>query len=281
VSELIHRTAVVDPKAQLGSSVKIGAFCVVGPDAKLAADVELGPHVVLEGRVELGAGVRVGAGAVIGTDPQDIKFKRSTISGVRVGPGTVIREYVTIHRSTKTEGVTEVGAGCLLMSTCHVGHDTRVGDGAIIVSQVAVGGHSEIGEYATVGGVSGVIQFTRIGAFAFVGGCAKVGQDIPPYVTADGNPCVAYGVNVVGLRRAGMPPAERRVLQEAYRMLYRRGLAPGRALERMRAELPMTPSVTRLVEFVAAPSRRGIIPPKGGWRGAGAESTEDLESGVV
>jgi UDP-N-acetylglucosamine acyltransferase len=281
VSELIHRTALVDPKVQLGSGVKIGPFCVVSADARLAADVELGPHVVLEGRVELGAGVRVGAGTVIGADPQDIKFKPSTVSGVRVGAGTVIREDVTIHRATKADGFTEVGAGCFLMSTCHIGHDSRIGDGAIIVTLVAVGGHSDIGEYATIGGVSGVIQFTRIGAFAFVGGCAKVGRDIPPYITADGNPCVAHGINVVGLRRAGMPPADRRVLQEAYRLLYRSGLAPGRALERMRSDLPPTPAVARLIEFVAAPSRRGIIPPKGGWRGAAAESTEGLESEVV
>ena len=167
------------------------------------------------------------------------------------------------------------------MSTCHVGHDTRIGEGAIIVTEVAVGGHSEIGEYATIGGVSGLIQFSRVGAYAFIGGCAKIGRDVPPYVMADGNPCQAHGINVVGLRRAGMPPSERRVLQEAYRLLYRSGLAPGRALERIRGELPATPALMRLVDFVAAPSRRGIIPPKGGWRGAAAESAEDLESGVV
>ena len=281
MSELIHHMALVDPNAQLGPGVKIGPFCVVGAEAKLAADVELGPHVVIEGRVELGPGVRVGPGAIIGTDPQDTKFKRSTVSGVRVGAGTVIREYVTIHRATKAEGFTEIGAGCLLMSTCHVGHDTRVGEGAIIVTEVAVGGHSEIGEYATVGGVSGLIQFSRVGAYAFIGGCAKIGRDVPPYIMADGNPCVAYGINVVGLRRAGMPPAERRVLQEAYRLVYRSGLAPGRALERIRTELPATSALTRLIEFIAAPSRRGIIPPKGGWRGSATESAEDLESGVV
>src|SRR5438034_599079 len=184
--------ALVDPKAQHGPGVKIGPFSIVGPEAKLAADVEIGPHVVIEGRVELGAGVRVGPGTIIGTDPQDTKFKRSTISGVRVGAGTVIREYVTIHRATRPEGFTEIGANCLLM-----------------------------------------------------------------------------------------PPSERRVLQEAYRLLYRSGLAPGRALERIRGELPATPALMRLVDFVAAPSRRGIIPPKGGWRGAAAESAEDLESGVV
>src|SRR3989449_9912110 len=208
--------ALVDPKAQLGPGVKIGPFSIVGPDAKLAADVEIGPHVVIEGQVELGAGVRVGPGTIIGTDPQDTKFKRSTVSGVRVGAGTVIREYVTIHRATKAEGFTEIGAGCLLMSTCHVGHDTRVGEGAIIVTEVAVGGHSEIGEYATVGGVSGLIQFSRVGAYAFIGGCAQSGRDVPPYIMADGKPWPAPGVKVVGLRRAGMPPSERRALQEAY-----------------------------------------------------------------
>src|SRR5207247_7148585 len=114
--------ALVDPKAQLGPGVKIGPFSIVGPEAKLAADVEIGPHVVIEGRVELGAGVRVGPGTIIGTDPQDTKFKRSTISGVRVGAGTVIREYVTIHPPTRPEGITGLGADCPPMSNRPPGH---------------------------------------------------------------------------------------------------------------------------------------------------------------
>src|SRR5207247_2719656 len=201
------------------------------------------------------------------TDHTHKKFKRSTISGYRVGAGTVILEYVTIHRATRPEGFTEIGANCLLMSTCHVGHDARIGEGAIIVTEVAVGGHSEIGEYATIGGVSGLIQFSRVGAYAFIGGCATIGRDVPPYVMADGNPCQAHGINVVGLRRAGMPPSERRVLQEAYRLLYRRGLAPGRALQRIRGDRPATPALMRLVDVVAGPARGQLLPTQARWRG--------------
>src|SRR2546430_4858871 len=191
--------ALVDPKAQLGPGVKMGPFCSAGRDGKLAGEVEIGPHVVIEGQVELGAGVRVGPGTIIGTDPQDTKFKRSTISGVRVGAGTVIREYVTIHRATRPEGFTEIGANCLLMSTCHVGHDTRIGEGAIIVTEVAVGGHSEIGEYATIGGVSGLIQFSRVGAYAFIGGLPPTSPAGPPQLPAPRAPAPAPPHHDAGL----------------------------------------------------------------------------------
>src|SRR5581483_5080623 len=123
--------------------------------------------------------------------------------------------------------------------------------------EVAISGHCEIGERATIGGVTGVVQFCRVGDFAYVGGCSKITHDVPPYVIADGNPALAHGVNVVGLRRAGIAPAERRALQDAYRVLYRSGLAPKRAVERLREASPRTDAVERLIAFVEA-SRRGI-----------------------
>ncbi len=262
-AETVHPTALVDPGATLHPGVRIGAFSVVGRDVTIGAGGEVGHHCVLEGRVEIGARVKIGHGSVVGGQPQDLKYKEGTPSGVRIGSGTVIREYVTIHRATRPDGWTEVGDGCLVMAMSHIAHDCRVGDGAIIINYAGITGHCEIGERATIGGLTGIVPFTRIGAYAYVGGFSKVTADVPPFMLADGIPAAAHGVNVVGLRRAGMPASDRRALQNAYRILYRSGLAPRAALERIRRELPAAAPVTRLVEFVEG-SRRGICgPPRG------------------
>ncbi len=257
MSDRVHPSAIVGPGARIGEGVRIGAYSVIGSEVSVGSDVEIGHHVVLEGQVVIGPQVRVGHGAVIGGAPQDLKFKDGTPSGVRIGARTILREYVTVHRATRPDGWTEIGADCLLMGSSHVGHDCQVGDGVILVNYVGVAGHCEIGDRVTIGGLSGLHPFTRIGEHAYVGGFTKVVSDVPPYVLVDGVPATARGVNVIGLRRAGMPASERRVLQDAYRLLYRSGLSPRSAVERIRGELPATPVITRLVEFIVA-SRRGI-----------------------
>jgi UDP-N-acetylglucosamine acyltransferase len=268
----VHPTAIVDPKATLGAGVRIGAFSVVGPEVTLSAGAAIGHHCVLEGRVEIGERVTVGHGSLLGGRPQDLKFRDETPSGVRIGADTAIREYVTIHRATRAGGWTEIGSGCLLMVMCHVAHDCRVGDGSIIINFAGITGHCQIGDRATIGGYVGLVPFTRIGAHAYVGGWSRVNADIPPYMLAEGNPAVAYGINVVGLRRAGIGAADRRVLQDAYRLLYRSGLAPRRAVERMRQELPAVPPVTSLLDFIAG-ARRGIC--GAAQRGGSATAHED------
>jgi UDP-N-acetylglucosamine acyltransferase len=207
--------------------------------------------------------VRVGHGAVIGGVPQDLKFKEGTPSGVRVGAGTVIREHVTVHRSTHAEGWTEIGRECLVMGHSHVAHDCRLGDGVIVINYAGITGHCEIGDRATVGGLTGLVPFTRIGTHAYVGGMAKVTADVPPYVLADGQPATARAINVIGLRRAGMSAEDRRTLQDAFRLLYRSGLAPARAVERIREEIPPTGPVETLLDFIAQAHRHGIV--KGAW----------------
>jgi UDP-N-acetylglucosamine acyltransferase len=260
---VIHASALVDPRARLGRAVTVGAFSVVGPDVALDDAVELGHHVVLEGRLEVGARARIGHGSVIGGAPQDLKFEPETRSGVRIGSGTVIREHVTIHRATAADGWTEVGPDCLLMGGSHVAHDCRLGAGVILINYAGLSGHCEIGDRATIGGLTGLHPFTRVGEHAYVGGVSKVASDVPPYMLVDGIPATARGVNVIGLRRAGMPPRDRRALQHAYRILYRSGLAPHRALERIRDELGDHGPVQQLIGFVVA-SRRGICgPPRG------------------
>ena len=258
MSETIHPGAIVAPQARLGSGVRIGAYTIVGPDVELGDDVEVGHHVVLEGRVEVGAGARIGHGCVLGGVPQDLKFKDGTPSGVRIGAGTVLREYVTIHRATTPEAWTTVGRDGLIMGLSHVAHDSRLGDGVIVINYAGITGHCQIGDRATVGGMVGMVPFTRIGVGAYIGGMAKLNADVPPYMIVDGQPATARGVNVIGLRRAGMAAAERRILQDAYRLLYRSGLTPRRAVERMREELPVCPPLVTLLEFIAGATRHGI-----------------------
>jgi UDP-N-acetylglucosamine acyltransferase len=254
----IHPTAIVDPHARVGARVRIGAYSVVGGGVVLEDDVEIGHHVVLEGRVVLGPGVRIGHGSILGGVPQDLKFKETTPSGVRVGAGTVLREHVTVHRATAPEGWTEIGRECLLMGLCHVAHDCRLGDHVIVINYAGITGHCQIGDRATVGGLTGMVPFTRVGTCAYVGGMAKVNADVPPYMLVDGQPATVRAVNIIGLRRAGMPPGERRALQDAYRLLFRSGLASGRAVERIRDEVPSVAPVTALLEFIETATRHGI-----------------------
>ena len=273
----IHPTALVDPRAELGPGVSIGAFAVIGGEVTVEAGVEIGHHAVLEGRVHVGARARIGHGSVLGGVPQDLKFKPGTRSGVRVGADTTVREYVVIHRATRDEAWTEIGEGCLLMSMCHVAHDCRLGNGVIVINYAGLTGHVQVGDRATIGGLTGLTPFTRVGTLAYIGGCAKVVADVPPYIMVDGIPATARGVNVVGLRRSGMPPADRRLLQDAYRVLYRSGLAPKRALEAIRQTIPLSPVVSELVDFIAA-SRRGICGPP---RAAAAVAESDDGASVI
>jgi len=267
MSDAIHPSAIVDPRAQIDSDVRIGAFSVIGPDVTLGRGVEVGHHVVLEGRVTLGPRVKIGHGSVVGGVPQDLKYKEGTPSGVRVGAGTVLREYVTVHRSTRAEGWTEIGGDCLVMGLSHVAHDCRLGDDVIVINYAGITGHCEIGDRATVGGLTGMIPFSRVGTCAYVGGMAKLTADVPPFVLVEGQPATARAINVIGLRRAGMAAGDRRALQEAFRILYRSGLAPARAVERIREELPGTGPIRLLLDFIAGATRHGIVGPFERWSG--------------
>lgn len=256
----IHPTAIVDPRAALGPDIRIGAYSVIGEEVSLGAGTEIGHHVVLEGLVEIGDRCRVGHGSVIGSPPQDLKYREGTPSGVRIGNDTVIREHVTIHRSAREHGRTEIGDGNLIMASSHIAHDCRLGNHIVVINYAGLTGHVEVEDFAVIGGLTGIHQFARVGAYAYIGGCAKVVQDVPPCVIVDGNPATARSVNVVGLRRNGIGPEIRQALQRAFRILYRSGLSPRSALERIRAEIPPSAVIDHLVLFIES-SRRGICGP--------------------
>ncbi len=275
MSPRIHPTAIVDPRATLAADVTVGAFSVIGPEVVLDAGVTVGHHVVLEGQLIVAPGAAIGHGAVIGGPPQDLKYKPGMPSGVRIGPRTVVREHVTIHRATTPEGWTEIGADCLLMATCHVAHDCRVGDSVIVINYAGLTGHCVVGSHATVGGYAALVPFTQVGRHAYIGGCSKIVADVPPFMLVDGVPATARSVNVIGLRRAGMPAEQRARLQMAYRLLYRSGLTPRAAVARIRAELPGGEPIDSLLDFIAG-ARHGIVgPPARRTRGADAPEPAD------
>ena len=253
----VHPTAVIDPRAELGVGVRIGPYAVIGAGVRLGDGTQVGPHAVLEGRLEVGERCQIFAGAIVGFPPRDLKVKPGTPSGVRIGADNVIREYATIHRSSLEDGWTVIGDGCYLMASSHVAHDCQIGNQVILTGFSGLTGFVQVEDRAIISGLTGVHQFVRIGTLAYVGGCSRLAQDVPPYFLVEGNPAEARGVNVVGLRRAGVSAETRLELQRAFKILYRSWHAPGRALEVIRAELRPSAELNHLVEFIAA-SKRGI-----------------------
>lgn len=251
-----HATAIVDPTAKLAESVSLGPYSIVGPNVVLGERVQVGPHVLIERDTRVGDGCRLGKGAVLGTDPQDLKY-RGEPTRLEVGPRTVVREYATLNRGTGASGLTAVGADCLIMAYVHVAHDCRIGDHVVLANAVNMGGHVEIEDWAIVGGVTAIHQFVRIGCHAFVGGGSRVSQDVAPYVTVAGNPCTAYGLNSVGLKRRGFSNETLKTLRSAYRDIFQSDLNIGQALAQLAAEGPHTDEVEHLVSFIHE-SRRGI-----------------------
>ncbi|MEO8032296.1 MAG: acyl-ACP--UDP-N-acetylglucosamine O-acyltransferase [Gemmatimonadota bacterium] len=252
----IHPSAIIDPSAELGNGVSVGPFTIIGPKVTIGAGSTIGPHVILERNVRLGERVTLGAGAILGVAPQDFSYKGEE-TWVEVGDGTTVREYSTIHRGTPATGRTTVGANCYIMTYVHIAHDCRVGDGVIIANSTQLAGHVTIHDRATLSGLNAVHQFVTIGSFAFVGGATRVNQDIPPYVKAVGNPMELYGLNTIGLQRAGFPNDTTAALKRAYRLFFNSELNLSQALERARIDLPALPEVERFIAFVES-SARGV-----------------------
>ncbi len=244
----IHPTAVVSPKAYLAPDVKVGPYAVIEGPCEIGAGVEIGAHVVIHPFVRLLAGVKVGPHAVLGGEPQDLSYKGQE-TWLEVGAGTVLREGVVLHRSTKEEEPTRIGSGCYLMGYVHVGHDAQVGNGVILTQSAAIAGHVQIGDYAVVGGLAGIHQFVRIGTRAMVGALSKPTRDVLPFSLAEGSPALHFRLNTVGLRRAGITGERYQVLEQAFR-----ALRAGRPLD----DLPDTEEVQVLKAFLLAPSRRNL-----------------------
>lgn len=254
---MIHRTALVDPTAELGRDVSVGPYAIIGPKVSIGERSSVAGHAVLERNARIGSGVRIGYGTVIGNDPQDLKY-RGEETWVEIGDGTVVREYCTINRGTTATGLTRVGARCFLMTYVHVAHDCHIGNDVIIANSVQMAGHVHIDDRAIVSGLTPIHQFVRIGTYAFVGGGSRVNQDVPPYTKAVGNPVHLYGLNSVGLQRAGFPPEVKLALKRAYRLLFNSDLTVSQGIARARGELPPLPEVESFLRFIEE-SQRGVL----------------------
>jgi UDP-N-acetylglucosamine acyltransferase len=253
----VHPTAIIDAGAELGADVRVGAFAIIGPGVSIGDRVDVGAHVHVVRDTSIGPDCVLYTGAVIGGDPQDLKYAGEA-SRLEVGARTRVREYCTLNRGTGDDGVTVVGDDCLLMAYSHVGHDSRVGDHAVLANCVGLGGHVVVGDHVTIGGLVGVHQFVRIGDQAFVGACSKATKDIPPFLLVDGHPCRPRGLNLVGLKRRGFGDEALRDLRRAFRILYKSSLNVGEAVEEIAATVPDGPELRQFLDFVRS-SERGIV----------------------
>lgn len=253
----IHPTAIVARGAELSPGVVVGPFAYIGPRVVLGEGTRVGLHAIVEGCTTIGPGCQIHHGAVIGNIPQDLKFG-GVPTEVRIGRGTTIREYATIHAATEEGESTVVGDNVLLMAYAHVAHNCRIGNGVILANSVNLAGHVRVDDFAIIGGMTPVHQFVAIGCQAFVGGGSRVPQDVPPYVKAAGNPLRACGLNSIGMERRGISADVRLEMKRAYRILYRSQLNVGPALDRILRELKPYPEIHEFVEFVRS-SERGIV----------------------
>lgn len=251
----IHATAIVDETAELGACVEVGPYAIIGPNVVIGDGTVIGPHVVIERDTHIGRECRIHPGAVLGGDPQDLKYQGEPALLV-VGDRTVIRECVTLNRGTQARGRTQIGSDCLIMAYAHVAHDCIIGDHVVIANAVNMGGHCEIGDWAIVGGITAIHQFVQIGAHAFVGGSSAVRKDVPPFVKAAGDPLRLFGLNTVGLQRRGFSDQERADLRRAYRLLFQSKRNLREAVGAARLELSGT-HVELLFAFIEK-SERGV-----------------------
>ena len=255
----VHPTSFVDSRAEIAANVEIGPFVVVEAGVRIGQNSVVHGHAQLLTGVELGEECEVGHSAVLSAAPQEQDFDKATPSGVRIGSRNVIREHVTIHRSSKEEGMTEMGSDNLLMVGCHLGHDMVMGDRNILANHCLIGGHVKVGSGSFLGGGSGFHQFVRVGDLCMIKGLSAISQDVPPYVLASGSNRVS-GLNVVGMRRAGFSALVRQNIKDAFHQMFLAGLNRQEALDSTLGRV-WEPEGLGFIDFFRVPTDRGICHP--------------------
>ncbi len=229
----IHATALVDPAAELDSTVTVGAYSVIGPHVRIAAGTRVGPHCVIEGRTTIGRDNTFFQFGSIGALPQDMSHK-GELTELHIGDRNTVREFCTLNTGThKEEGITRVGNDNWIMAYVHIAHDVRLGDRSVLANGVTLAGHVHVGDWAVIGGLSGVHQFVHVGAHAMIGFQAHVAQDVPPFMVAEGNPMALRAVNLTGLKRRDFSAERIATIRNMHKSLYRKGLT----LDQSRAEI--------------------------------------------
>ncbi len=254
---MIHPTAIIDPCAQIDANVTIGPYAIIKSDVHIGSGVSIGPYTTIEQYVTIGENCQIFQNAAIGCAPQDLKFHGEK-TYLKIGKGSIIREFVTINRGTEAGGgVTEVGEENYLMAYTHIAHDCKTGKQVILANNSTLAGHIIIGDNVTVGGLVAIHQFVQIGDFAYIGGKSAVVKDIPPYVIASGDRATLHGLNNVGLKRHKFPKSTLQELKKAYRIFFRIGLTVKQASERVKAETEQIPEVKNFIKFIIN-SNRGV-----------------------
>ena len=258
----IHPTAIVDKKAKLADDVEVGPYAIIGPDVEIASSSTIGGHVVIEGRTSIGENCRVFTGAVLGSPPQDLKYKGAK-SFLKIGNNNTIREYTTMNPGTDEGGVTYIGDENLFMAYSHVAHDCKIGNSCIIANAGTLAGHVTLEDRVVIGGLTAIHQFVKVGRLAMIGGCSKVVQDVPPFSTCDGHPTRVYGLNLIGLRRSEISKESQAALNKSFKVLFYSGLALKNAAEKVKEEFGDSSEVRYLLDFIKD-SKRGICRGKSG-----------------
>jgi UDP-N-acetylglucosamine acyltransferase len=254
----IHSTAVIAPGVTIGNNVIIEPYAVINsPHVILEDNVVIKSHTYIDGYTTIGAGTTIYPGASIGTKTQDLKY-RGEKTFVKIGKNCDIREFVTINSSCQENSVVQVGDNCLIMAYCHVAHNCTVGNRVIMSNNATLAGHVTVEDCAIVGGMTPIHQFVRIGRYAMVGGMSRVTHDIPPYTIGAGIPYKFGGLNIIGLKRHGIPLETRRELSKAFKLLYRSQLHIEEALKRIEQELPILPEIQHFVAFCRS-TKRGLM----------------------
>ncbi len=254
---MIHPTAIIDPKANIGTDVRIGPYAVIGPNVEIGDGTTVGPHAVIEGWTRIGKENRIFQFSSVGAISQDLKYKGEE-AWLIIGDRNTIREFSSLHIGTGDGGgETVVGSDNLFMANSHVAHDCRVGNRVILANGATLAGHVIVQDNAILGGLSAVHQFTRIGAHAMLSGGSMVAQDIPPYVIGQGDRAVPVAINQVGLKRRGFGDSDVKALKQAFKKVYRAGLKLEEALDDIEAEYPGVEPVEHFCRFIRD-SERGI-----------------------
>lgn len=258
----IHSTALIDPLAELDSSVEVGPFAIVGPKVRIGKGTVVGPHAVIEGRTTIGQDNKIFQFASIGAAPQDMKYAGEDTELV-IGDRNTIREFCTFNTGTVQDGgATRVGSDNWVMAYVHIAHDVQMGNHCVLANNATLAGHVHVGDWATIGGLSGVHQFVKIGAHAMIGFQGHVAQDVPPFITVDGNPLAARAVNLTGLRRRGVSTERQNLIRQLYKLLYRSSLTLVQAQEEMAALRGQVPEADQDIDTMLAflaQAERGIV----------------------
>ena len=258
----IHPSAIVHPNAEIDENTVIGPFCIVGEGVRIKNGTKLISNIVVEGDTEIGENCSVYPFTSIGLPPQDLKYKGEK-TGVKIGNGNTIREYITIHRaSVSGDGTTTIGDNNFFMAYVHIAHDCKIGNHVIMANVATLAGHVLVEDHAVIGGLSAVHQFARIGAYTMIGGFSGVAQDIPPYTVASGPRAKLFGPNTIGLKRHGFSDQTISEIKKAYKILFREKHTLKEAIKKVQEELPYTDEIKYLIEFIQK-NKRGICRKQG------------------